>query len=414
MKTNPKHSLVLGFILALSFLAPAPVRAAAEDPGLFFGDSLPAGQTVNHDVVLLGQNVSLAGTVNGNVFILGNQVVVSGRVDGSLILIAQNAAISGEVTGAVYSAALTLDLPVHAVLVRDLYTFTVSLTSKSDSLIGRHLYALGLDAGLNGEIGGELHTLIGPIQLYNGLMRLLGFEELTLELHFDIPQEGASPQSRLAGRHLKLKFLEPLPAFDWGRWGLALARLWAVLFLFGLLLLWLARRPFERSIRPLRDRPWLTFGLGFIVLVVSMNLFVVALILAVLVFAVGLGLSALGLWPLTLVFWVVAYSALTLSLLGLWFLISFGSKLVLIFALTTWVTSRITRRKAFWIDLLALLAGTLVFALLRSLPYAGWVIDLLATVAGMGALWSAWRSQPPQAAVAPPRPAARNAGKGRR
>jgi hypothetical protein len=414
MKPIRKQNLLLLGILLLSFLLPAPVQAAGDDPGLFYGDTVPAGVSVDHDVVLLGQEVTLEGTVNGNVFILGNQVVVTGRVDGSLILIAQNAAIGGEVTGAVYAVALTLDLPVNAVLVRDLYTFTVSLTSKPDSLIGRHLYALGLDAGLNGEIGGELHTLLGPIQLYNGLMRLLGFEELTLELHFDIPQDTTTPQGSLDLRHLKVRFLEPLPAFDWGRWGLTLLRSWAVLFLFGLLVLWLGRKPLARSAAPLQHQPWLTLALGLIVLVVSMNLFVVALILAVLVFAIGLGLNFLGLWPLTLVFWVLAFSALLLGVLALWFLIAYGSKLVLIFAVVSWLAGKITTRKAFWVDLLAVLAGTVVFALLRSLPYAGWVIDLLVTVAGMGALWSAWRRSPVSEPAAAQAKAVKTARKGRK
>ena len=94
---------------------------------------------VDHDVILIGQNVSIEGTVNGNVFILGNQVLITGKVDGSLVLIAQNAAISGEISGAVYSTALTLDLPQEALLARDLYAAAVSLTSKPTSQIGRRL-----------------------------------------------------------------------------------------------------------------------------------------------------------------------------------------------------------------------------------------------------------------------------------
>jgi hypothetical protein len=48
-------------------------------------------------------------------------------------------------------------------------------------------------------------------------------------------------------------------------------------------------------------------------------------------------------------------------------------------------------RRTFWVNLLALFAGTVIYALLRSIPYAGWIIDLLVTAAGMGAAWLAYR-----------------------
>jgi cytoskeletal protein CcmA (bactofilin family) len=388
MKPNLVLTLFATLVLAFSL----PTSVAAADDGIFYGDTIPAGTVVEHDVVLFGKNVLIEGTVNGNVFILGNQVIVNGIVDGSLVLIAQNAAVGGEVSGTVYAAALTLDLPARSMLERDLYATTVSLTSGADSAIGRHLYALGLDAGLNGQIGGDLHTALGPIQLYNGLMRLLGFDELTLELHFEVPAPDTAPQGFVPLRHLRIKFLEPLPPFDWGKWGLALLHSWAVLFIFGLLGLWLARKPLERSSEPLRSRPWQTLGIGLVVLVVAFNLFIVGLLLFIIIFAIGLGLNFLGLWQVTLALWVLAFSALFIALVGLGLFIAIGSKVIVVYLAASLLFDLFIPRKAFWINLLALLAGTVVYALLQSIPYAGWIIDLLVTSAGMGAAWMAWRA----------------------
>ena len=387
-----KHKFLLFLTLAflLTFCLPVPVAAA--DNGIFYGDTIPAGTVVEHDVVLYGQNVSVNGTVDGNVFILGNQVLVNGTVNGSLILIAQNASIGGAVSEAVYALALTLDLPSQARLERDLYSAAVSLTSGQDSTINRHLYALGLDSGLNGKVGGDLHTVIGPIQLYNGLMRLLGFDELTLQLHIEIPQPQPAPQGRVVGQHLRLKLLEPLPAFDWAKWVLGLLRVWAVLFIFGLLAYWLARTPLERAGEPLKCHPWQTLGIGLIVLVVSLNLFMVALMLIAIVFAIGLGFNFLGLWPVALALWVVAYAALLVALMALWFFIAYGTKIIVAYLVASWLFGKITQRKAWWLDLLALLAGTVIYALLRTIPYVGWVFDLLVIAAGMGSAWMAWRA----------------------
>lgn len=391
---------LLVLVLLLAFLLPSPARA---DDGLVYGETVPAGAVVNHDVVLIGGNVSLLGTVNGNVFILGNQVVVDGVVNGSLVMIAQNAAIGGTVSGAVYAAAVTLDLPGTAALQRDLYAVTVSLTSQPASQVGRQLFALGLDAGLNGEIAGPLHTAIGPIQLYNGLMRLLGFNELTIELHFELPQKAPAPapsltptptpQGNAAPVRFRLHLQDPPPPFDWSNWGLGLLRGWVVLFAFGLLMLWLTPRPLAAAGAPLRTGPWRTLGLGLIVLVVSLNLFLVGLLLAALVFALGLGLNALGLWQISLALWALAYAALTAALTGLALFIAYGVKALVSFHLAAWLFERFAPPKAFWMDVLALSLGTVVFALLRSIPYVGWAIGLLVTAAGMGAAWLAWRGR---------------------
>lgn len=380
---------ILMTTLLLAFFLPNPARAAGD--GIFQGEEIPAGTSIDHDVLLFGQNVRIDGTVNGNAFILGNQVIVNGTVDGSLVLIAQNASVGGMVSGAVYALALTIDLPSPASLDRDLYSASVSLTSGKDSLIARHLYALGLDAGLNGQVGGDLHTVLGPIQLYNGLMRLLGFEELTLELHIEVPPASPAPQGSLPLRHLRLKLLEPLPAFDWGEWGLSLLRHWGVLLIFGLLAWWLTRRQLACSGKPLAANPLKTLAVGLVVLVVAFNLFIVGLIVFILVFALGMGINWLGLWQVTVALWVVGFSAWLVGMVGLALFIAIGTKVIVAWVAGTWLFGRLFQRKAAWLDLLALIAGISVYVLLRTIPYAGWGFDLLVTAAGIGSAWLALR-----------------------
>ncbi len=380
--------LILTFSLALGVTTPAAAQ------GLVTGDTIPAGTVVDHDVILVGQNVTIDGTVNGNAFILGNQVTVNGIVDGSIILIGQNAGIGGTVSGAVYATALTLDLAPNASIQRDLYIVTVSLTSGNQSLIGRDLYAIGLDSGLNGRVGRDLHTVIGPIQLYNGLMTLLGYDELTLKLHFETPQPATSPNSGLisARHHASMRISAPAPAsFDWGKWALNLLRNWAVLLVFSLLALWLMRRRLDRYGEPLLTHPWRTLGTGLVALVITFALIGVALLLSVFIFAIGLGLNFLGLWQLSLALWVAAYAFLALVLVSLWFIIVYGTKIIVINITAAWLFGKLFHRHDVWLKYLAMLAGTVVFALLRVVPYVGWVFDVLVTAAGMGAAWIAIR-----------------------
>jgi hypothetical protein len=381
--------MILSFFLALVITTPV----AAQGP--ITGDTIPVGTVVDHDVILIGQDVTIDGTVNGNAFILGNQVTVNGVVDGSLILIGQNAGIGGTVSGAVYATAVTLDLAPYASIQRDLYVVTVSLTSGDQSIIGRDLYAIGLDSGLNGQVGRDLHTVIGPIQLYNGLMTLLGYDELTIKLHFETPQPAIGSTGRLiSARHNALiKINSPAPAvIDWGIWALNLLRNWAVLLVFGLLAVWLMRKTLYRSGEPLLVHPWRTQGIGLLALVIAFALIGVALLFSVVIFAIGLGLNFLGLWQLSLVLWVVAYACLALVLVALWFLIAYGTKIIAIYVVATWLFRKLFHSDALWLKFLALLTGTVGFALLRVVPYVGWVFDIMITAAGMGAAWIAFRN----------------------
>jgi hypothetical protein len=388
------------FVLVLTFLLAFGMTTPAAAQSLVTGDSVPAGTVLDHDAILIGQNVIIDGTVNGNVFILGNQVTINGTVDGSVILIGQNAEIAGMVSGGVYGTALTFDLGPGASIGRDLYVVTVSLTSGIQSLIGRDLYAIGLDSGLNGKVGRDLHTAIGPIQLYNGLMTMLGYNDLTIKLHFEAPQPAPVPTSSPTGvqpSHIKLARMQVTtpaaePGFDWGNWAIILLRNWAVLFVFGFLALWLLHKPLDLSAKTLAGHPWQALGNGFLALATILLLIAAGLLLSVLVFVIGLGLNFIGLWQLSLALWVVAYACLALALAAAWFFMAYGTKIVVLYLVATWLPQRIFHRSDFWLNLLVLLADTIVYALLRSIPVAGWVINVLVTAAGFGAAWMAFRA----------------------
>ena len=59
----------------------APVSAQS----IYYGDRVPAGVTVENDLILVGNDVVIDGTVNGDVLALGSRVTVNGTVDGSLV-----------------------------------------------------------------------------------------------------------------------------------------------------------------------------------------------------------------------------------------------------------------------------------------------------------------------------------------
>jgi hypothetical protein len=383
--------LCMTFVIAFTMTIPA----AAED-GIITGDTIPANTIYDHDAILIGQNVTIDGTIDGNAFILGNQVTLNGKVNGSIILLGQNAGIGGVVTGEVYAVALTLDLAPKAVIGRDLYVATVSMTSGAGSLIGRDLFALGLDSGLNGQVGRDLHTVIGPIQLYNGLMTLLGLKNLTIKLHFETPAPSPTssgstiPFGQMAAPHLanlRHTATDPAGSFDWGKWALDLLRNWAVLFVFGLLVFWLGRKPLLRSGETLQVYPWKALGIGILVLAFSVATVGVAFLLFVITFAIGLGFILLGVWPVAIALWALAFACLAVFLVTLWAFIIYGTKIIVLFLAGTWIFERLFKLRKIWLVLLAFLAISLIYSLLRSIPYVGWIFGFLVSALGAGAAW---------------------------
>jgi hypothetical protein len=223
-----------------------------------------------------------------------------------------------------------------------------------------------------------------PDQLYSAVG--CGAHELTLELRSRRYPAPTSPQSGIApggasNVHLRFKFLAPLPKFNWTEWGIDLLRGWGPIFILGLLWLWFRRGALERSGGPLLARPWRTLGIGLIVLVVSLNLFVVALLAVAVVFGIGLGLNALGLWPITIASWVVAYSALAAAVTFLALFIAYGSKILVFYHLISWLFGRTSWPRTAWMAALALFTGTLIYALCGR--HRSWV-GVAVKVAGNG------------------------------
>lgn len=407
-KTGGKRTTIL---LALVLLFAISRPAAAQ--GIVHSGTIPAGTVLDSDVIITGQTVAIDGTVNGNVFALGNQVAINGEVDGSLIALGQNVYIEGQVSGGTYLTALTLDMGPEANLGRDLYAVVVSLVTQPGASVERDLFALSLDAGLGGHVGRDSHALIGPIQLFNGLMRLLGFEEIVIDLRFrppapptESPPEPSGSVDHLASARLAASptYAQPLRASSAAganvvtQWALRALRELGVLFVLGLLALWAFRRPLENSGEQLRARPWASTAYGLLGLVISINLFGVAILLWMLAFVLGVWIGYLNLWELTLAFWTAAFSAIGFAAAALWAFVAYGSKIVVAYLLGNWVFEKIyppaSRYKA-----LPLLLGLLPYALLRAIPTLGWVIGVLVTAIGVGAAWLAYRvAEPPQSA----------------
>jgi hypothetical protein len=357
--------------------------------------TLAAGEVIDNDVFSSGPQVTIDGTVNGDVFILGNQVQVNGTINGSLFIIGQNVVVQGNVSGTTYIGAVSLELKPESVLQLNLYFVGVSLTTLPDSTIQRDLRTICLGADLKGEVVRDTKATIGIMKVIDLIIKRLGVDILPAQSM--LQPGGAVPVGSGAGLLINplAYWLQTSPAagIDTAKlisWLEDLLRDLILLLVLGAVLYWLFRKPLNRTTQSLRLRPLAALGYGFLALLITANIFLAALLVASLIFVIGLWLGFLGLWSFTVAFWALTYAALVLFLAALWFLVAYGTKLIVAYLAGAWLFEKIVPKRAVP-GFIALAIGVLIYVLLVSIPMLGWVIGVLVSAWGLGAFWLAYR-----------------------
>jgi cytochrome b561 len=98
--------------------------------------------------------------------------------------------------------------------------------------------------------------------------------------------------------------------------------------------------------------------------------------------------------------WGVGLSATGFGYALFWVSTAFISKIVVAYCIGTWFYARTSQPLK---PIAALLLGILVYALLASIPIFGWVVAVVTTLLGLGALWMTVRDlrTPPPSAQPP-------------
>ena len=162
---------LLAFVLLFGAVSPAHAQ------GIVAGDTVPAGTTVDDDVILFGEAVTIDGDVNGNVFALGGTVTVNGKVDGSLYAISQQVTVNGEVSDGVYGTALELIFGPEGKVGRNVAFLGLSVGMPEGASIGRDLTGIFLlGAQFAGEVDRDTTAVIGPLEVVRLIIRLLDLD----------------------------------------------------------------------------------------------------------------------------------------------------------------------------------------------------------------------------------------------
>jgi cytoskeletal protein CcmA (bactofilin family) len=396
--TTPKHSRkqkIGFFVVFLTLGALLLLVPAARAQGIIYGDTITAGETVENDLILSGDTVRMNGTVQGDMLAVGNTVEVNGTVEGSLVALAQQVIINGEVQGSAYVAGVVVTLGPEGATGRNLYAASLQLEMQTGSVVGRDVYAFSPGgATLQAAVGRNFVGMIGPVEFIRLLVEwiedLAGVDifapllpDTTSANPFPAVQSGLVPP--LTG------LLQQDAQVDWpavGDWLLDRLREFLTLLALGGLLSWLFPRQMERATRQIRATPLSAAGWGLMVILagsVLLGLFSMAVVLISMLFF-GLTLNALGSVVLGL-----GLGVLVVILAAFIVLVSYVTKIIAAALIGQLILERLAPVQAYT-RLWPLLLGVFLYVLLRSIPFVGWLVGVVATLIGMGAMWLVYRN----------------------
>lgn len=440
-------SLVL--LLAL-FFVPSAFAGETRSGGTI---EIKQGEVVADDLYVFADTLLVNGVVQGDLLSFASRVVVgpTGVIEGDLISAGRSIEINGKVKDDARVAGAAILLGYTAQVGDDLMAAGFSLETADGSQVGGSLTFAGYQALLAGDVagdltfsgnslnlqgsvggdaeveagGGEVNMPINPFTFIPNMPSVptvpsgLTFgPEASIggSLAYEAPKEAEIPEGAVEGEVDFTQIVVPVatPAAGEAPGGTVvqtaqrqtaavtqwvktfLSRLVSLLIV-GLLLAWLYPRVLSGSVAALKSKPWASLGGGFLTSVVFwLGMPLLSFILLGIIFLVGL----VSLGGLAGVAFMIAL--LIVLALGLAFLLSgsFFSKLII----SQWLGRLIlagfkspAAEHRFWPWLL----GLVIYVLLWSIPFVGWMINFVAVLFGLGAfiLWLAGLRQGAQPSI---------------
>ena len=367
------------------------------------GDTVPAGEVIDNDVLARGTDVVIDGTINGDLLAFGTTVSVNGSVSGSLVAVGGTVTVNGQVDGSTYTLARTLKLGAPAYVANNVHFLGLLLDSQSGSRIGRDLVVASVRGSVSSDIGRTLKAVIllltfngrigGGLEGAGAGVALPNRVEPGGVLLFAGSSAGrplglAAPA--LASLSLQQEDADSVAGIP--EWIVTRLGDLVVLLLVGGLVIWLRPVLIRRPADSLRRKPLAAAGFGLLALTLTVSAGAVVILLIVLLFVIGIWLGGVTLWELAFLFWGIGYPVLILASALFVLTVQYGSKAIVADMVGTLILKRLSPQTLEY-RILPLLLGLVLYVILRSIPMLGWAIEVIVTLFGLGAIWVALRDQ---------------------
>ncbi len=405
---NRRLQLIAVLLAAFVGLFSLTQTALAND-AVLQGSIINNSETVQNDVLLNGTDVTLNGTVVGDALAVGRTVVINGDVQGSMLIVAENIVHNGNVDGSIYAVSVSLSTLSDSTIGRSLYFLGISLVTEKEAQIGRDLTAVSMGARLAGNVERNTKAIIGLVEIGKMVLDrvnavttgkpIAALQPATNMVSASSNQQTAplvfaasvGPAGSRSLRNLQAPMLTQEDGQLEGQVSENAAVVWVVdrlrelitLLVIGGLALWLIPTKVEQWANQVRSKPLASGGWGLVAYIMG---FIGTVTIFMLILVVGISFAFVTLWGLAWSWWAVGFSALALAFSLFLVAVAFVSKVIVAYLIGRLILERFggqpDMRKP-W----PLLLGLTIFVLLCGIPYLGWAISLVVTFLGLGAIW---------------------------
>ncbi len=463
--TWPRVLLAASLMVVFALGVTRPVQAAVfdhdgtlaadeviNDDLLIDAENVVVDGTVNGVLLAAGKTVTVNGTINGDAILVGGNVIISdtARITGNIFAGSSTIEVSGQVDGSVFGGSASLRLNDGASVARNTYYGGYNLEVQPGATIDRDLYAGTYQTILSGEVardvsiaaaavridgkvGGNANLEVGdpsesgpgfaPFMFTPPEMQPKISERLNpgVQIADDAVIGGKLTYTSKVNQDQAIQaqpaggvvFQTPVPAQTpekSHRVPTATGSVFNIVFKFlqnlatllilGFLALWLIPTLVNRTTEMASSKPATAAGYGFLSVVVGYG---GAALAAIVIVMVGIFFSIVSLGGLSRTVFGVGFSGLALVVTVFSLLVVYGSKLVVAYLVGDWIMEKLMPQvggRRYW----AMVIGVVLYALLSAIPFLGWLIALVVTLIGVGAMWLVyrqWRQPPAAPAVVP-------------
>jgi hypothetical protein len=343
--------------------------------------------------------------------------------------------INGTLKGSLYGASQSIYLGEEAQIERNLFYAGFALQAKPGSQVGKDALFTGYQAVLDGKIQRDVLALVGALEVNGEVGRNVrvtvgDVEEGQARSMPFYTAPGAPPMipsglrvnesAKIGGsltyssvkeqsQGIKSKpqgeiVFKPIEATDRqaktdkardslpylvGKYVLNRFQEILTLFVIGVVGIWLLPRHLQDWKERMKSEP-LASGLnGLLTVLVG---YIGAGLLAFVLLAIGIFIGVLTLGGLSRTVLGIGFSTLGLALAIFSLVVTYVSKILVSLWIGEWVFGRFAPQSSQKV-LLVLLVGILIYVIVRSIPILGWVVGLVATLVGVGAIYLVLRDR---------------------
>ena len=331
--------------------------------------TIPAGETVDHDVYVFGGSLTSNGTIKGDIVAAGGTVNVNGAVSGDVLAAGGTVNVNGPVSGDVRTAGGQVN--VTGEVAEDVAATGGQVTISGH--VGQDLLVSSGQLTLTGSVAG---SAAGTAGTYSKSGSIAGTDSIT------VTNDQGAP------------FVPP-PTNR----ALDAVRQFIAVMLVALLAMWLAPRAFETAEAEVRERPLPSLGWG-IVAMIGFVVFIIALTVVVFLIAIVLGL--LGFGALLGIDLFGGFLAISGAILAFIVATAYVADAIVGLAIARLIASRAGRSMSApgasaivgrdrWSDVGWLAVGVAIVVVLTSVPYLGGWVKFVVVLLGLGSIWLTWR-----------------------